>query len=438
MAPRAQLVSLSMNQRLPKPRPALARERAERARPLRLSLPARARRLPALPRADEPGQGRPPGGDDRARGRAAAEDRRQVRRAGRAGVLRRASSGRTSSGELEYVGEVTHGEKVELLQHARATLFPIEWEEPFGLVMIESMACGTPVIATRYGAVPEVIDHGRTGIIVDDWRQMRGRARGGRRARLGRAAPRGRASDSRRSGWWPTTSPPTKPRSPLEVPPLPARPRDPAARGAGARVARGRADSTSSSTRRSSATSGARSSPRSGSPRRCSRACSGSSTSSSTARPPRSARASGAGEQRIANRLGAQSLWLSLAFGIGVAALVVGLAPAIVDAMGGEGDTAELRRHISADRRAGAPVRVPRARRPGVPARRRRPAHAAPDRGRGQRGERDPRGALRLRLRLGDRGLGVGDGHRAGRDGRRVHRVSPARRRAATRGRRGS
>ena len=78
------------------------------------------------------------------------------------------------SDSIEYVGEVTHGEKVELLQRARATLFPIEWEEPFGLVMIESMACGTPVIATRYGAVPEVIDHGRTGIIVDDWRLTAG------------------------------------------------------------------------------------------------------------------------------------------------------------------------------------------------------------------------------------------------------------------------
>jgi glycosyltransferase involved in cell wall biosynthesis len=75
-------------------------------------------------------------------------------------------------GEIEFLGEVTHGEKVELLQDARATLFPVEWEEPFGLVMIESMACGTPVIATRWGSVPEVIEHGRTGIIVDDYREM--------------------------------------------------------------------------------------------------------------------------------------------------------------------------------------------------------------------------------------------------------------------------
>jgi glycosyltransferase involved in cell wall biosynthesis len=75
-------------------------------------------------------------------------------------------------GDIEYVGEVSHAEKVDLLQNARATLFPIEWAEPFGLVMIESMACGTPVIATRHGAVPEVIDDGRTGIIVDDYAEM--------------------------------------------------------------------------------------------------------------------------------------------------------------------------------------------------------------------------------------------------------------------------
>jgi glycosyltransferase involved in cell wall biosynthesis len=73
---------------------------------------------------------------------------------------------------IEYFGEVSHGQKVELLQDARATLFPIDWEEPFGLVMIESMACGTPVIATRHGAVPEVIEHGRGGIIVDHHREM--------------------------------------------------------------------------------------------------------------------------------------------------------------------------------------------------------------------------------------------------------------------------
>jgi len=75
-------------------------------------------------------------------------------------------------GRIEYVGEVTHAEKVELLQNARATLFPIDWDEPFGLVMIESMACGTPVIATRRGSVPEVIEEGRTGVIVDDYAEM--------------------------------------------------------------------------------------------------------------------------------------------------------------------------------------------------------------------------------------------------------------------------
>jgi glycosyltransferase involved in cell wall biosynthesis len=74
--------------------------------------------------------------------------------------------------DAEYLGETSHASKVALLQNARATLFPIEWEEPFGLVMIESMACGTPVIATRWGAVPEVVEHGRGGIVVDDHREM--------------------------------------------------------------------------------------------------------------------------------------------------------------------------------------------------------------------------------------------------------------------------
>ncbi|MBA3565529.1 MAG: glycosyltransferase family 4 protein [Actinomycetota bacterium] len=73
---------------------------------------------------------------------------------------------------IEYVGEVGHADKVELLMGARALIFPIDWEEPFGLVVIEAMACGTPVIATRRGAVPEILEHGRTGVIVDRYRDM--------------------------------------------------------------------------------------------------------------------------------------------------------------------------------------------------------------------------------------------------------------------------
>ncbi len=107
---------------------------------------------------------------------------------------------------IEYLGEVNHGQKVELLQDASATLFPIEWEEPFGLVMIESMACGTPVIATRWGAVPEVIDDGRTGLIVDDYRQMVPRARAGRCESSRSSAAATSRSASRPSGWSPTTS----------------------------------------------------------------------------------------------------------------------------------------------------------------------------------------------------------------------------------------
>ena len=55
---------------------------------------------------------------------------------------------------------------------ARALINPIDWEEPFGLVVIEAMACGTPVIATRRGACPEIVDHGRTGVLVDNYREM--------------------------------------------------------------------------------------------------------------------------------------------------------------------------------------------------------------------------------------------------------------------------
>jgi glycosyltransferase involved in cell wall biosynthesis len=67
---------------------------------------------------------------------------------------------------VEYIGEIGESEKSEFLGNARALVFPIDWPEPFGLVMIEAMACGTPVIAFRNGSVPEVIDDGVTGFVV--------------------------------------------------------------------------------------------------------------------------------------------------------------------------------------------------------------------------------------------------------------------------------
>jgi glycosyltransferase involved in cell wall biosynthesis len=66
---------------------------------------------------------------------------------------------------VDYVGEVSGEEKIRLLSDARALLFPIDWPEPFGLVMIESLACGTPVIARRRGSVPEILRDGETGFI---------------------------------------------------------------------------------------------------------------------------------------------------------------------------------------------------------------------------------------------------------------------------------
>ena len=68
---------------------------------------------------------------------------------------------------VEFVGEIGEGEKEEFLSNAYALLFPIDWPEPFGLVIIEAMACGTPVIAYRGGAVPEVMEEGHTGFIVE-------------------------------------------------------------------------------------------------------------------------------------------------------------------------------------------------------------------------------------------------------------------------------
>ena len=68
---------------------------------------------------------------------------------------------------VEFIGEIDEHEKRDFLGNALALLFPIDWPEPFGLVMIEAMAAGTPVIAWRNGSVPEIIDDGLSGVIVD-------------------------------------------------------------------------------------------------------------------------------------------------------------------------------------------------------------------------------------------------------------------------------
>jgi glycosyltransferase involved in cell wall biosynthesis len=74
--------------------------------------------------------------------------------------------------QIQYLGEINHKEKVELLGNAAITLFPITWQEPFGLVMIESMATGTPVIAMSLGSVPEVIADGETGFVCQTYEEM--------------------------------------------------------------------------------------------------------------------------------------------------------------------------------------------------------------------------------------------------------------------------
>ena len=72
---------------------------------------------------------------------------------------------------VTFLGEIGHREKNEFLGGATALLFPIDWPEPFGLVMIEALACGTPVLAFRGGSVDEIIESGRTGFVVDDMDQ---------------------------------------------------------------------------------------------------------------------------------------------------------------------------------------------------------------------------------------------------------------------------
>lgn len=78
---------------------------------------------------------------------------------------------------VTFVGEIGDADKDDFIGNARAFLMPIDWPEPFGLVMIEALACGTPVIAYGHGSVPEVLEHGRTGFIVHDQQEAIAAAR---------------------------------------------------------------------------------------------------------------------------------------------------------------------------------------------------------------------------------------------------------------------
>jgi glycosyltransferase involved in cell wall biosynthesis len=68
---------------------------------------------------------------------------------------------------VEFIGEIDEREKTQFFGEAAALLFPVDWPEPFGVVMIEAMACGTPVLAFRCGSIPEIIEDGITGKVVD-------------------------------------------------------------------------------------------------------------------------------------------------------------------------------------------------------------------------------------------------------------------------------
>lgn len=73
---------------------------------------------------------------------------------------------------VSYLGEVPHARKLELLAHATALVNPIRWNEPFGLVMVEALACGTPVVAFAEGAAPEIVEHGATGFLCNTADEM--------------------------------------------------------------------------------------------------------------------------------------------------------------------------------------------------------------------------------------------------------------------------
>jgi glycosyltransferase involved in cell wall biosynthesis len=76
-------------------------------------------------------------------------------------------------GQIEYVGTISGNKKLRLFSEAKAFLFPIDWEEPFGMAVIDALASGTPVIAYKHGAMPEIIKHGVNGFIADNYREFK-------------------------------------------------------------------------------------------------------------------------------------------------------------------------------------------------------------------------------------------------------------------------
>jgi glycosyltransferase involved in cell wall biosynthesis len=78
----------------------------------------------------------------------------------------------TVPGRVEYVGEVRGRDKVEFLGGARALLVPVTWNEPFGIAAVEAAACGVPVLALAHGALPEIVEHGATGFLARDEREL--------------------------------------------------------------------------------------------------------------------------------------------------------------------------------------------------------------------------------------------------------------------------
>ncbi|WP_242508315.1 glycosyltransferase [Burkholderia pseudomallei] len=129
--------------------------------------PGREAELPRVPRPHLAGKARRHRDPHRRAGRHADQDRREARQ-GRSRVLRRKDQAALLAAARRVHRRDQRSREGRFLGNAHALLFPIDWPEPFGLVMIEAMACGTPVIAFKRGSVPEVIENGVSGFVVED------------------------------------------------------------------------------------------------------------------------------------------------------------------------------------------------------------------------------------------------------------------------------